>query len=812
MNRIEMGLTKVRDMAHGPKTSPLAQFLNLWSMCDGVLVGVNLDFTSVHELEPASLFLMDTDAMDKFVSCSQTLLNALPADCTLQFVVRIRSGDPDALDEFRREMKSGGQNELSRLLTDKKCEFIDSKFTQRRRYYLYITSRPKGRKVPVAPLLPAFRKPWREVTRGFHEDRLREHEALERIVSERFQNLGMSLRKLSPEETLDLVFRHLNPAHPGALTPETVSPLRTLREQAVMHPLREEFDHILVNDTYFRGVSLVRLPERAHPGYTHGLLSSLWPDCDLVLTIDTLDTEAAISRLKLSNNITRTLAFSTWTKNYEAEQKHLELDELITEMRGSAQRLFRFSFSVLLRAASLDELRAKTTPVLNAFRDFGSAEAASDDMSHFRTYLTAMPGHGELADRKYYVQTKALAAFLPVAGSWRGSRKKKLLLETPMGEILGIDPFDPALAAKHGLILGTTGSGKSFATNYLLSNFLAQDVKNQVVLIDVGGSYRKLADVVKGEYLEVELSERFGFNPFPVRGRITARGEFDGDAVAYLSLLMSRMCLEPGEAVTVADKVFLEKAIKGAYAKKEEIVLGDVREELEKLAKQHPGARRYVEALELWTTGMYGKLFNRSGALDVANRVVVFDLQNLENHPDLQSVYFFVIRSLIWGKLQDRSLKKIIAIDEGWKFFNDAVGAELIENLYRTARKFNGAVYSISQSPKDFLDTKAANAIISNSYVKFVLKLSKGYELLPQFELNSNEVEAVKHLQSKPGEFSDVLLKFGSSSVVARLEPSPFEYWICTTNAEDRIKEDGLREMHPDLSAAQILLKLAEVS
>ena len=138
------------------------------------------------------------------------------------------------------------------------------------------------------------------------------------------------------------------------------------------------------------------------------------------------------------------------------------------------------------------------------------------------------------------------------------------------------------------------------------------------------------------------------------------------------------------------------------------------------------------------------------------------------------------------------------------------MGAALIENLYRTARKFNGAVFSISQSPADFLETRAAKAIIANSYVKIVLKLAKGHELLPEFDLNANEIEAVRQLQSKPGVFSDVFLKFGGHSLVARIEPSPLDYWVCTTNAQDWLTEEKARAANPGLSHAELLLKLAE--
>jgi len=287
-------------------------------------------------------------------------------------------------------------------------------------------------------------------------------------------------------------------------------------------------------------------------------------------------------------------------------------------------------------------------------------------------------------------------------------------------------------------------------------------------------------------------------------------GDFDDDAVAYLSLLISRMCASPVALGPTYEKGFLERAIKQAYATREEVLLADIRDELRAMAAEHPKAKAYADSLELWTTGMYGRLFNRKGALDVNNRVVVFDLQNLENHPDLQSVYFFVIRSIIWGKLLNRSLKKIIVIDEGWKFFNDEVGAELIENLYRTARKFNGAVFPISQSPKDFLDTKAANAIITNSYIKYVLKLTKGHELLSQFELNPNEIEAVKLLQSKPRVFSDLFVKYGNHSLVARIEPCLLDYWICTTDAKDHVYEAKVRAENPGISEAELLLKLTE--
>ncbi len=811
MNRIELGVTTVRRAFHGPKVPPLAQFLNLWSIGDGTLVGVDLSLSSVYELSLEDVRLAEPSRQDHYEAQARAFLNALPPEAVIQFIVQVRRGDPEAITEYRGGASGAHADALSRLVVEKKCEALSRKFLQRRRVLMFVTSRPKDGLVPVSPLIPRFRRPLSERARDFDESRRREHAALEQVVAERLQGLGVGFRRLDSQEVLDLVYARLNPAKKG-LALSCLSPLRTLREQAAMTAMREEFDHVQLGDRYFRGVSLLRLPETAHPARLWRLLDSLWPDCDLVLSVHALDSEAAVSKLKLRNNVTRTLALSALSKNYEAERKHQELDELLTELRATAQRLFRFSLSVVVEAEDPEVLRSKTAAVLGSFHDFASAEGLQDDMNHFRRFLGTLPGHAPLDPRQFYIQTDALSGFLPLSGTWRGSRRRKLLVETPLGELVGLDPFDDELPAKHGLVLGTTGSGKSFTTNYILSAFLAESPDNHVVVIDVGGSYRKLAKAFGGEYLEVELDERFGFNPFPSREDIAPGGEFDGDAVAYLSMLISRMCLKPGETVGTAEKAFLEAAIKAAYAERQEVVLSDVRRELSRLAASRPRAGDYAAALELWTSGMYGRLFDRPGRLDVENRLVVFDLQNLENHPDLQGVYFFVIRSVIWGKLKDRRLKKIVAVDEGWKFFDDAIGAELIEGLYRTARKFNGAVFSISQSPKDFLDTRAANAIIANSYVKFVLKLAKGHELLPQFDLNPNEVEAVRALQSKPRVFSDVFVKFGNRSLTARIEPAAFDYWLCTTDPRDHVAEAELRAANPGLSETDILLKLSEAS
>ena len=152
----------------------------------------------------------------------------------------------------------------------------------------------------------------------------------------------------------------------------------------------------------------------------------------------------------------------------------------------------------------------------------------------------------------------------------------------------------------------------------------------------------------------------------------------------------------------------------------------------------------------------------------------------------------------------------MIIIDEGWRFFDDETGSLLINNLYRTARKFNAAIYAISQSPLEFLNTKAANAMISNSYIKYVLRIKSGFELLTKFGLTQQDRDKVENLRLEKGKFSEVFLKFNENSRVIKIEPNKTDYYICTTDPDDRKVEDNFRHNNPNATELDILKEMSK--
>jgi type IV secretory pathway VirB4 component len=544
------------------------------------------------------------------------------------------------------------------------------------------------------------------------------------------------------------------------------------------------------------------------------MLDSLDITYDLSLTVYVPDQEKEIEKLKTRANVSKTFGFLASAKNYDALAKYSEIDSLITEIKSSSQKLAYYSLSFLIRDRKYQYLRNKQNKILESFPSLGSAEGIVDHMNHDQLYLSFLPGQGWMNPRKYLIQTDALANILPIQSEWQGSSKAMALLKTRKRELLKLDLFDETLPAKHGIVLGTTGSGKSFATNYLLTSYLLQDPKNQLVVIDVGKSYRRLAATLGGTYLDIDLGENYAINPLLHKSMLYKNGAIDSESLSYLTLIVEKLSkAKPDDVLTNAHKRVIEKAILQMYEKRNAPILSDLVEALRSYSvgddADKARAREFAKNLSLWTENQYGKLLNRQGNVDTSRRFVVFELGKLDAHPDLQSIVFFVIRTAIANKLNNPDTRKVIVIDEGWRFFNDDTSARLIEDLYRTSRKFNGLVLSISQSPEDFLNTKAANAIISNSFTKYILKLNKGHELLSRFDLNDSEVNEAKTLISRPGIFSELFVKYGENSIVARIEPTALEYWLATTDPQDIQLEDQLRKENPGLDVCALIQKLA---
>ncbi|WP_448058308.1 TraG/VirB4 family ATPase [Cupriavidus sp. EM10] len=101
---------------------------------------------------------------------------------------------------------------------------------------------------------------------------------------------------------------------------------------------------------------------------------------------------------------------------------------------------------------------------------------------------------------------------MPVIGEWTGSgRNGALLLVTRRGQPALIDLYE-STTNYNGIVFAEAGAGKSFLTQKIVSDYLAEGAK--VWAIDAGRSYFKLCKAAKGSFVEFKADSDLCLNPF----------------------------------------------------------------------------------------------------------------------------------------------------------------------------------------------------------------------------------------------------------------------------------------------------------
>jgi len=830
---------RMRNLIQGRNEDKILSYVDLWAIEDDVAIGVSGSATMGFEIRGRNILLKNDAQINAFYLGIADLLDSLPSRgrLDLQLSYEVEPGSPEILLAHQESFTT--EDPLARKITDERIALLQKRGIRHTRIYLFFTLQPEDQGLVVH-----FRsgKPPREAFESEHKAKVKALSEVEGIAKLALEGIGIPNRRLSGYELALYFYKALNPNR-SRLIPVpfsvkasakiaaqkdgyfSLSGPWTARSALLFSRAWVENQYVTLDGIHHAVVNLHQKPDAVDEWSMKLFLDHLPFDYRLMLTIRTTDEEKVMGRQKIDANFNRNLFEYSPFKNYEAKQKYAELDGFLEEASSTNERPYQFSLSVLLCDTDPEALKEKIKETLLAYRQLGEAEAVSEDFDHFPLFFSHLPGHTRRNFRgDHLILTRALSYFFPTFQEWDGSPNAPTILTTRRHELLKFDFWNDENPANHGLVVGSTGGGKSFAVNYLIKDFLLSDPRNHhVIVIDVGFSYRKMAKAFGGKYYEIDLSGKYSLNPFPEKAYLERGKEIDFELLTYLSELLGKMVTDSeSENLSGADVQLLEHVILEVYREigpKDAPRLSDVRRVLLAAGKgevldfddeDKKKAVHYGKNLALYTEGLYSKVLDQPGKLAIDSPLLVFNLLKLADHPKLQSVISFIIQSLVHAKLVDVGLKKLIVFDETHMLMSDPASVKLIRMLYRIARKYNTCVYSISQSPNEFLQCAASDAMITNAHVRWMLPLNEGHESLSHFHLADHEIEAVRHLQMVKGHFSECFIKSGEEGVVARLWPSPLEYWLCTTNAEDWLCEKKVRAEHPNWETGEVLEYLAK--
>ena len=431
-------------------------------------------------------------------------------------------------------------------------------------------------------------------------------------------------------------------------------------------------------------------------------------------------------------------------------------------------------------------------------RIFGQIDAKLIRETYYGTgaYFARLPGQPRKRQvRKVFVSAGSAACLAPLFGPSRGHPRSGHLqapalavLETRAATGYHFDLFAGGDIG-HTLVLGASGSGKSFLLNFLLVSALKYDPR--VAVLDLGGSYEWLTRLVGGSYLA--LSPEGGgtpLNPFalPPSER----------SWRFLSGWLEHLLRIGGYRLSGDDSSEVRKCVEDLYRRPPE------HRRMGVLAGSLPLQMR--PALDRWHgAGAWGPVFDSGGdALASVDDWQVVDLHGAESYPDLASAALQYCLARLSAQIDDpaeRERPKILVVDEAWRFLREPQVAGYLVEAAKTWRKRNAALVLATQSGVDVDSGSRAAALLESCPTRIFLANAAMAEerYRRMFGLSASETELIRELQPK----RELYLRRAEEAEALRLSVDRRSYWLFTSDPrEAATRARAVEECGGDLEAA----------
>lgn len=395
------------------------------------------------------------------------------------------------------------------------------------------------------------------------------------------------------------------------------------------------------------------------------------------------------------------------------------------------------------------------------------------------------------------------------------------------GKPLHIDISD--LPMKKGIItnrnkfiLGPSGSGKSFFTNHMVRQYYEQG--SHVLLVDTGNSYLGLCELIKrktkgndGIYFTYTEKNPIAFNPF-----YTEDGVYDiekRESIKTLILTLWKRDNEPptrSEEVALSNAVslYIEKIKSGLVKASFNTFYEYVREEYsivlenKKVREKDFDLMGFLNVLEpYYNGGEYDYLLNSDKQMDLlSKRFIVFELDNVKDHPILFPIVTIIIMEVFINKMRRlKGVRKLILIEEAWKAIAKEGMAEYIKYLFKTVRKFFGEAIVVTQEVDDIIASPIVKeSIINNSDCKILLdqrkymnKFDSIQSLLGLTEKERSQILSINMSNNPSRIYKEVWIGLGGTqSAVYATEVSREEYLTYTTEETEKMEVLALADKY----------------
>lgn len=510
-----------------------------------------------------------------------------------------------------------------------------------------------------------------------------------------------------------------------------------------------------------------------------------------------------------------------------------EADSALIHTTQTGAHFFKVGLSLILLSPDYPVLEENIESAINSLTQLPGVRYTRETFGLMEQLLNLSPGSGRNNDRMFQTLEENATALLPTTSPWRGNYDRPLaMFGNRWGGLSALDLFDQRSANWNGIVIGGSGSGKTFLMQTLANELLCQDA--DVIIVDRGGGYDPLINLHGGEIIPLSPSS-VTINPFDLPPHTHKPSD---EKRAFLLALIKTMLRVSEGTITGATDTIVGAAIDQTYHRAtrqerdsdgtERVVytgcrLRDLVHTLLRIETlgdrtatedDRVHAKRIATVLQAWTgDNPLGRFLDGDTTIDPQSNVIGFETSGLITTPQLAPIGIMLIANMVWERAErDRERPKLVIFDEVWSLLKIPEAAAFVVELYRRFRRYNAAAYTVTQSLADFM-TPEARGIIQNTSHFFLLKLRGEDDIVRElFKLEESAMTAFLSLTSVKGEYAEALAWIQRQDRVEgdviRIRPHPIEYWAFTTDAHDMTMRDAAIA-RANGSLSQALLELA---
>ena len=440
-----------------------------------------------------------------------------------------------------------------------------------------------------------------------------------------------------------------------------------------------------------------------------------------------------------------------------------EAKKLLQDLQSRNERMFLLTFLVVNTAGNKQQLDNNVFQA-NSIAQKYNCQLTRLDFQQEEGLMSSLPLGQNQIEIQRGLTTSSVAIFVPFTTQELFQTNKEALycgVNALSNNLIMVDR--KYLKNPNGLILGTPGSGKSFAAKREIANvFLVTD--DDIIICDPEAEYGPLVNRFHGQVIRISPTSAHYINPMDLNLNYSD----DENPLSLKSDFILSLCeliVGGKDGLQPVEKTVIDRCVRLVYRN----YLNDPRPEnmpiledlYHALLEQDEKEARYIAtALEIYVTGSLN-VFNHRTNVDVQSRIVSYDIKELGKQ--LKKIGMLIVQDQVWNRVTvNREAKKSTRyyIDEFHLLLKEEQTAAYSVEIWKRFRKWGGIPTGITQNVKDLLSSREVENIFENSDYIYMLNQASGDRqiLAKQLNISPHQLSYVTHSGEGEG-----LLFYGST-------------------------------------------------